>query len=456
MPAEKYTKEFLERRLPAKIRETMRSDGLSLARPPTYDYLNANGFCTRGINNALQRHFNQDMTLHRWLRKKSFSGPEESEWPTDHEETRHYLNKFIKSRCDRHNDRDATLNTVKTALRVALRQSRDLHGTDGLLQYARYESTEEKLANHRQLRDLCDKYQAKYNGGTAENYIRYLEDFYEHARIREAVDHNPVKEIRPEYSFDTETATSPRKIPDKAVTRLWNTLRSLPELKQPSEAVANITKRHGIGRWQVQMMVLLILGIGVGPRTSEYIRTNCREHWHLQKKYIEFPIRKNGPGEVPILVRADFLAAFIEYMEATNPDWNGKPFPNADAGSGSRVGATLNNWLQALCKEADVRYDDGTYPTIQNLRQYWHNKYQQSLTHENVRLRLVAQSAGTSTTGEVKESYATDETMRESIEELIAEHFEGLLPLDELPQEMRRVVDQSQYIDTQSTLATFD
>ena len=155
-------------------------------------------------------------------------------------------------------------------------------------------------------------------------------------------------------------------------------------------------------------------------------------------------------------MNSDFLAAFIDYMEVANPDWTGKPFPNSDAESGSRTGSTLNNWLRALCREADVRYDDGTYPTLQNLRQYWHNKYKQSLTHENVRLQLVARSAGTSTTGEVKESYATDETMRESIEELMTEHFEGLLPLDELPQEMRRVVDQSRYIDTQSTLDTFD
>lgn len=456
MPAEKYTKEFLERRLPAKIRETMRSDGLSLAQPPSYDYLNSNGFCTGGINNALQRHFDQDMTLHRWLHKKGFNGPEQSEWPTDHEETRYYLNNYISSRRGRHNDRNATLDSIKTALRVALRQSRDLHGTDGLLQYAQYGSTEQKLANREQLRDLCDKYQSNYHGGTAKNYMRYLEDFYNYTRMREAVDHNPIEEIHPEYSFDTKTATTPQKIPDKDVTRLWNTLRSLPELDQLSEEVKNITKQHGLGRWQVQMMVLLTLGIGVGPRTSEYIRTNCREHWDLEEDYVDFPIRKNGPDEVPILVHPDFLAAFIEYMEAANPDWNGKPFPNSDTESGSRTGTTLNNWLQALCKEADVRYDDGTYPTIQNLRQYWHNKYKQSLTHENVRLQLVARSAGTSTTGEVKESYATGETMRESMEELMTEHFGGLLPLDELPQEMRRVVDQGQYIDTQSTLNTFD
>ena len=456
MPAEKYTREYLERRLPAKIRETVRNDGLSLAQPPTYDYLNANGFCTRSINNALQRHFDQDMTLHQWLRKKSFTGPEQSEWPTNHEETKYYLKKFVQSRRDRHNDRNATLDTIKTALRVALREGHELHGKDGLLQYARCESTEEKLTNYRQLRDLCDRYQSKYNGGTAENYVRYLENFYKYVCIREVVDHNPVKEIRPEYDFDTETAATPRKIPDSEVTRLWNTLRSLPELNQLSEGVKNITKRHGLGKWQVQMMVLLTLGIGVGPRTSEYMRTNCREHWDLENDRIEFPIRKNGPGEVPILVNSDFLAAFIDYMEVANPDWNGKPFPNSDAESGSRTGSTLNNWLRALCREADVRYDDGTYPTLQNLRQYWHNKYKQSLTHENVRLQLVARSAGTSTTGEVKESYATDETMRESIEELMTEHFEGLLPLDELPQEMRRVVDQSRYIDTQSTLDTFD
>lgn len=201
------------------------------------------------------------------------------------------------------------------------------------------------------------------------------------------------------------------------------------------------------------MLVLLTLGVGVGPRSRDYIRTNCREHWSLDDDpHIEFPVRKNLPGDVPVLTHPEFLAAFLDYMEVTRENWNGKPFPNPDTESGSRSVNALNNWLAALSEEAEIRLDDGSYPTMQNLRQTWHTQYHKVLRKNKVQLKLVADEAGTQNEKHVEVSHRPDEEERETIRALATRDFQDLLPLDDLSDVMSNVLDQAQYVDTQTQL----
>ncbi|ERG90246.1 MAG: hypothetical protein J07HQW1_00264 [Haloquadratum walsbyi J07HQW1] len=140
-------------------------------------------------------------------------------------------------------------------------------------------------------------------------------------------------EVEGQYDFDTTSDTDPDPPTDDQIRTLWETLKQLPDRRNLTERVENLATRHGLREWQVFMMTLLTLGVGVGPRSREYIRTECREDWILDDDpYIEFPVRKNLPGEVPVLARPEFLAAFRDYMEETRDDWNGKPFPNPDRG----------------------------------------------------------------------------------------------------------------------------
>jgi hypothetical protein len=140
------------------------------------------------------------------------------------------------------------------------------------------------------------------------------------------------------------------------------------------------------------MMALLVFGFGVGPRTKDLVRSQCRDQWVFgNKPYIKFPLWKNPPTEVTILAHPEFLTAYVAYMNQTRTDWNGKPFPSTESASGSVTGRTLNNWLEALCIEAGMQYDDGSYPTIQNVRQTWHNQYLKALRTHKVQVKLVAE-----------------------------------------------------------------
>lgn len=453
MPAEKYHKAYLEEQLAVEIREHLREDNLDPTRLPSYEYLNAKGLETRGLSKAVQRHYGEDMTLHQFLRQQGFGYAENGDWPTTHEETIKHLNGYRQSRRERNNDADTTLSTLDSALREILRTVQDVHTTDNLLEFARYDTETERQRCNTQIEEVIDILTETLSDPAAQNYIRYLREFYEYLKPRTRIDHNPVKQVDWQYDFDSSTNSDVQPLTTSQTTTLWQTLKQLPHRHDLTASVNNLAERHGLHKWQVFMMTLLVLGIGVGLRTSEYIRTNCREDWVLaDNPHIEVPDRKNLPGEVPILVGAEFLEAFCDYMEITREDWNGKPFPSPQTASGSRSGNTLNNWFAALCEEADVRLSDGSHPTLQNLRQTWHERYQDVLVQHNVHAKLVADEAGTQNEDIVKHNYRTDAQERRTIRTLAAQDFEDALPIDGLPDEMSDVVDESDYYGTQATL----
>jgi hypothetical protein len=456
MPAEKYHKAYLEEQFPVALQEHLRADGLDPTHLPTYDYLNAKGFETRGLSQAIQRHFGAEMTLHQFLRQHGFGHQVEGKWPTTHEETINHLNGYRASRRERNDDAADTISTMESGMRAALRAMQELHDVDNLLLFARYETEVERQARNKKIEAVLDKFKADLSDGAFENYTRYLKDFYEYAKPRTRIDHNPVTEVEGQYNSDATPESDPDPPTDDQIRTLWETLKQLPDRRDLTEDVENLATRHGLREWQVFMMALLTLGVGVGPRSREYIRDDCREHWILDDDpYIEFPVRKNLPGEVPVLARPEFLAAFRDYMEETRDDWNGKPFPNPNTESGSRSANTLNNWLDSLCVEAGVRCEDGSTLTMQNLRQCWHTQYHKVLRKNKVQLKLVADEAGTQNEKHVEVSYRSDKEEREMIRALATRDFDDLLPLDELPDVMSTVLNQAQYMDTQTELDEF-
>jgi hypothetical protein len=92
---------------------------------------------------------------------------------------------------------------------------------------------------------------------------------------------------------------------------------------------------------------------------------------------------------------------------------------------------------------------------MQNLRQCWHTQYHKVLRKNKVQLKLVADEAGTQNEKHVEASYRSDKEEREMIRALATRNFDDLLSLDELPDVMSTVLDQAQYIDTQTELDEF-
>ena len=455
MPAEKYTKAYLREQLPVEIREHRREDRLDPTKLPSYDYLNEKGFNTRGLNNAVQRHFGEELTLHEFLREQGFGYQGEGEWPTTHERTINLLNGYRDSRTKRNKDALATTSTLESALRSIIRTTQEIHNNDNLLVYYEYETPKEEVRRNEQVEAIIDKIQEGWSGGAAANYVRYFKEFHNYVVTHTEFDENPVEKVLWQYDFDTTPDSEVQPLDENQIKALWTTLKQLPE-RRDFEAVDGLAQRHGLAHWQVLMMALLVFVVGVGSRAKDCTRTNCRKEWNFgSEPYVYFPVRKNQPSQVPILSLPEFLEAYCDYMEAIHDDWNGKPFPSHQSDSGSRVPATLNRWLKALSEEAGVRLDDGSFPTLQNLRQTWHTRYMQVLRKSNVHLKLVADEAGTKTEQTIDKRYWSDPEERKSIRDLAANHFDEFLQLDELPKPMSEVLDQGQYLNYQKSLDEF-
>lgn len=458
MPLEKYTESYLKEQLPAEIREHLRADGHDATRLPSYEYLRAKGFQTRGLNQALKRHFGDELTLGQFLTEQGFGHERNGEWPCSHEETLKVLTEFEYARVKRNGDRPPTRETMKSALRWVLRRSTKLHGTDNLLEYARADTTVEERRQNKRVEKIIDELHDELSGGAAKNYSRYWKDFYTFSAIRKRVDYNPVEEVMSQFSFDTGTDSEPERLSENQIQILWKTLEHLPDRQNRSPAVENLATRHGLRTWRLKMMTLLVFMIGVGPRAKDVVRTEPRDDWHLDEDepYVQFPVRKNLPSEVPVLAYPNFLSAYQNFLEKTQSDWNGKMFPSELAESGSKSSNTLNSWLAALCEEAGVTLDNGSSPTLQNLRQTWQNEYHAVLRKNEVQLKIVAKEAGTRDYKQVHQSYRTTEEERRTIRALASKDFESLLPIKELPEVMTEVLNDRDYIDHQSSLTDFD
>jgi hypothetical protein len=150
---------------------------------------------------------------------------------------------------------------------------------------------------------------------------------------------------------------------------------------------------------------------------------------------------------------SEFLRAYVDYIEIT--DKNGKVVPSQQSESGSRVPSTLNNWLEALCKEAGVSLDDGTFPTIQNFRQFWKTHYKAAVHKNRDEMTHVSDEGGTDNPRVDEERYTDQEQNRKHIRDIGREHFDKVLDIDELPVLMQKELDQNEYIDRQSDLDEF-
>lgn len=455
MPSEKYTEAYLTERFPVEVRETLRADDLNPTHLPSYEYLNANGFGTRGLNKALERHFEDGRTVHDHLRKHGFDVPHTGEWPCEHDETVRHLDLFVKSRRKRYESPEKSIDTLKSALRKILRISQKVNKTDDLISYGRETDSMSKFERNEQMRAILDHLKDIQDDRTARSYTGYLSDFYDVVASNTDLDFNPVQNVRDEYRFITRSS-DPQPLDDDQIEQLWDTLLRLgqspaPKQRASCKSVRDLLTRHGTD-WIIQMMVLIVVGVGIGLRPGECARLHTDQHLKLDDDpHVTFDQRKNLPGTVPILTRCDFIEAYIEYMEATQDSWNRYLFLSTDSESGHRVPETLNNWLEAICRESDVRLDDGSYPTLQNLRQTWHTKYKHTLQKHRVQMQLVADEAGTETSDIVDESYVPDIEDAKTIREFARKDFDDVLPLTEgIPDFMRpdKSSDQQRELDS--------
>jgi hypothetical protein len=207
------------------------------------------------------------------------------------------------------------------------------------------------------------------------------------------------------------------------------------------------------------MKMVIVFLFAVGPRSNEMERFNILTQINFgDDPHVHFQQRKNltqedAPERVPIMLGINYLRAYRDYIQKTGG--NGSLVPSPRTETGCRAAGTINNWLKRLCKIANVRLPDGTLPTIQNFRRLWKTEYLKAVYENREYIRFVSDEGGTDTPEVDEEDYISDVVNRRQIRELGREHFDSLLEIDELPELIKEELDQTEYLDRQSSLSDY-
>jgi hypothetical protein len=448
MTRSRIDKTTLEDQLPAILREQFRRDGFPPDHMPSWKYITAN---TRYSAYGLHLKCNQlyDQTLCDFLRERGFGTGNNGEWPTDDEETIRSLEYYTNSLVERRKLSEAVTDTAKATVERVYEAIKEEGLETELLDIARYSSESERLEQVQYVLTIIEYMDERLDDGTMENYMRHFEDYYNVVSNKHQVDFNPVVHAVDEFDW-YRSEGDPQPITESQLIDLWNTLDALTECP---------VRGYNLEQWRCWMKILIVFLISVGPRSNEVERFDVRTQFHFgDDPYVHFDERKNlrrneGPEKVPIMFGAQFLKAYRDYIEAI--DGNGSLVPSSRSQSGCRTSSTLNSWLQRLCEEADVRLEDGEFPTMKNFRQFWTTRYKEAVHENRKQIKFVSQEKGTKNPEVDEDNYIDEKKNRQHIRELGRKQFSDVLDLGELPDLIQNELNQNDYLDRQTTITEF-
>ncbi len=439
----------LEEQLPAILHEQFQLDGLPRDHEPSWKYITAHTrYSAEGLNNKSKELYGQ--TLLEFLRDQGFGVRTNGKWPTEDEETIQSLEYYIDSAQKRRDWSDKTIDSVESVINKVYEAIREENLDIELLDIGAYHSDEERVENIQHAITIIEYMDRDLADSTMGNYPRYFEEYYNIVKNNHHINLNPVEEALDEFEW-YRSKNEPQPVTEAQLNDLWNTLNALEECP---------VRNYDLAQWRLWMKVLIVFLIAVGPRSSEVEQLDVSSQFHFgDDPYVKFDERKNlkrneGPDEVPIMMGDKFLELYVDYIESI--DGNGKLIPSSQSASGSRTASTLNNWLETLCKIADVRLDDGSFPTIQNFRQFWKTLYKKALHENREQIKFVSQEGGTKTPDVDEKNYLDNVENREHVRELGRRYFAGVLDLGETPDVIQAELDKEPHLGGQSRLYEYD
>jgi len=448
MSRERISRQVLDERLPAVLREQLRRDGLPRDHLPSWDYIRTHTrYSAEGLNIKCQEFY--DQTLHEHLREHGFGARSNGKWPTDNEETIQSLEYFIKKQEENRGLADSTIESIHSAIRKVYEAIHEEELDVEMLDLGSYASHKERLTNIQRTVTIIEYMDRTLSDGTMQNYPHYFSEYYRIVKNAYRVDLNPVEQALDEFEW-VRSKGEAHSITEDQLKDVWNTLDNLEECP---------VQGYDLDRWKMWMKVLIVFLVAVGPRSSEVERLDVRTQLHFgDDPHVHFDKRKNlrqddAPGYVPIMMGSELLQAYREYIQEVGE--NGRLVPSPQSESGSRTADTLNEWLRRLCKIANVRLPDGTLPTIQNFRQLWKTNYKKALHKNRNEIKFVSDEGGTDNPKVDEENYIDDVVNRRHVRELGRKYFGDLLNIDELPKVMQEELDQKEYFDRQTSISEY-
>jgi site-specific recombinase XerD len=405
-----YTREFIEKELGERIRNTIRECNCEDCRDvpmyklPSWEWLNDHGYS--GLHKAVSREFDGKTTHEVLSMYCGFEDPS-ADWPGNHGTTHSWIEKYLNHLSERRNLEESTIGSRRTHLRKHLEFIYQTGGTVDLLRYGHNEIEGFQVIS--QAFKLIDRSLA--SEPVKRSYADTLVDFYEYLSRRSKVDSNPADEALDEYGWKYGSKEGkPKPLSINQVQRAWAAAETLKE------------------------QCLLVLFFVIGARTKDTARLRITDVvLDESDPRVDFDPMRSKEGETMPLISPGAIQTmqnWITLVQDQNEE-NGCLFPSPSSDSGHRTATTLTNWFKRIMNRADITVDDET-PTPGNGRDFRHELCRDAVERWMNQQRVTTDMMDKENPQVTDRHYSPDSEMRAYIRRQKRRVFSRAMPVEEV------------------------
>lgn len=369
------------------IAPAMRNDGFDPeTERPTHDWLREHEF--RTFLYALREHHNRTFSQF-WDRDLDLEEADSGyDWGIEHKPTIDALESFLDSRRSRGELAASSVQTLRYRLATYARAYADVNEIEDLVtpvardsDVPAYEAVDACWAAFDQLHDELD------GGQTKRRIHRVVDNWYAHLVRRKRAGVNPAAGLDEEFNWNTVHSDNPRLTADH--------VRALYTAAEDD-------------REQLLVVALCAWGLRSGEVAALHRSQFVLDDPDADVPYIDFAVRKNGPGQVSLLYGQKVLEGRLARL-VDGEDWNGYLFPSMSSKTGHRSRQTILNWFNDLADRAGLPDEiDGHKPVPQMGRRFWYDAYSSGLDVILEGIDEIAAEQGSSSPDVVLQNYLSD------------------------------------------------
>lgn len=373
------------------IAPAMRDDGFDPeTERPTHEWLREHEY--RTLLYALREHHDRTFTQF-WTQDLDLeTDDDEYDWEIDHGPTIKALEAFLESRRRRGGLSDSSIDTLRYRLARYVRTYAAINDTEDLVtaiardsDVPAYEVVDDCWAAFDQLHEELD------GGQTKRRIHRVVTNWYAHLIRRKRAGVNPAAGLNEEFNWEIENGDNPR-LAANHVRALYTTAEDDSE--------------------RLVVLALCAWGLRSGEVAALHHSQFVLDKLDTEVPYIDFEVRKNGPGQVSLLYGRDVLEDQLSEL-ADDEHWNGYLFPSTASQTGHRSRQTILNWFNDLAERAGLPTEiDGEKPVPQMGRRFWYDAYSSALDIVLEGVDEIAAEQGSSSPDVVLQNYLSDERLR--------------------------------------------
>lgn len=390
-----WTKEKLQTRFPAKVREERLAEGLDPDVRPTREWLRVHGYS--GIEGFARRN---EMSVAEVLEDICGFEPSGSKpLGIRDAETCRLIEEWLEREEDLFNQwNDTRIRDARTHFRTLAKVAYKELGSTDLLRLFRADPPADTDLILRLFAGLSAHMETQ---GAQSNYTRSLERWADYLKMRDEIDDHKVGQVREMMSYTYERRSPEHKLTTAQIQKLWQATETLEE------------------------KVLLVILTASGTRRSE--PTDCRiSQLRLDRDdpYIIFDeTRKTGAATVPIMAGVEVIEEWLEHLNGLNY-WDGEwLFPSKKSRDGSRHPSWVNKTIKRLVTRAEVAFPDGEEPTAKSFRSFWYSRYSSARQEWLIHVQELADEQGVASSEIIDLHYLTGEGERDHFRRFAQSYF---------------------------------